>query len=529
MADKESILQLGIEAARAGDKEEARKFFRLLTRETPQDSQAWLWLAGVAEDRDEKRAALEMVTQLDPSNQMAQKSLASLGGPRPVAPVVPPTPEPVQDYSTSLDDFDVDWDQTQTTASTASTNVRSFDPDETKLDFGTTKASTLDDDFSFLNTERERPTAPIAEPARTRDLTPDEEWARSLDSFGAASSAVNERAKTGAKGDELINFDIPDFGDDFDVNEYMNRERVDASTIEVTAEEAKAPVRKPITKGGISDDAKARLKEKKPRPVGAQRASGGLMPLLLAALALLLIFGGLWWWLNRGDRGGVAGGNGTSTTGVQGNGGGTTSTLPLITGGGTGTQGGNGTQGGTYPPPGGGTNPGGGTAPGGTGGENQPPANPPTNNVPVDPNLGGVQPNILPNGVTPVNVDNWFFNYSGISSIADGNVMNFQPNGRWVAVRLLMFDGTNEGRTIPADLIVLKDDQGRVYRANPDASEAYVNVNPGSFNINQKQAAPTGFNFSVPLLFDVAPDATNLVLFSPLDTNNGYFVRDSAY
>jgi hypothetical protein len=32
--------------------------FRLLTRETPEDPQSWLWLAGVAEDREEKRAAL---------------------------------------------------------------------------------------------------------------------------------------------------------------------------------------------------------------------------------------------------------------------------------------------------------------------------------------------------------------------------------------------------------------------------------------------------------------------------------------
>src|SRR5436190_904356 len=35
MADTESILQLGIEAARAGDKDEARNLFRLLTREPP--------------------------------------------------------------------------------------------------------------------------------------------------------------------------------------------------------------------------------------------------------------------------------------------------------------------------------------------------------------------------------------------------------------------------------------------------------------------------------------------------------------
>ena len=56
MADTESILQLGIDAARAGQKEEARDLFRLLTREKPDDPQAWLWLAGVSDDRAEKAA-----------------------------------------------------------------------------------------------------------------------------------------------------------------------------------------------------------------------------------------------------------------------------------------------------------------------------------------------------------------------------------------------------------------------------------------------------------------------------------------
>lgn len=49
MADSDSILQLGIEAARDGNREEARNLFRLLTRQDPSNAQAWLWLAGVAE------------------------------------------------------------------------------------------------------------------------------------------------------------------------------------------------------------------------------------------------------------------------------------------------------------------------------------------------------------------------------------------------------------------------------------------------------------------------------------------------
>src|SRR5688572_21261417 len=85
MADTESIMRLGIEAARAGDKEEARNLFRLLTREQPDNPQSWLWLAGVAEDREEKRAALERVLTLEPTNDLARKGLQALGVSAPAA------------------------------------------------------------------------------------------------------------------------------------------------------------------------------------------------------------------------------------------------------------------------------------------------------------------------------------------------------------------------------------------------------------------------------------------------------------
>ncbi|MGB9633862.1 MAG: hypothetical protein ACPL8I_11055, partial [Chloroflexaceae bacterium] len=71
MAEPDSILQLGIEAARDNKKEEARQLFRLLTRQEPTNIQGWLWLAGVAENREERQAALERVLELDPDNEMA--------------------------------------------------------------------------------------------------------------------------------------------------------------------------------------------------------------------------------------------------------------------------------------------------------------------------------------------------------------------------------------------------------------------------------------------------------------------------
>jgi len=79
MAESDTILQLGIEAAREGNREEARNLFGLLTRQEPDNAQAWLWLAGVADGPEQRRAALERAVELDPSNEMAVKGLQAMG------------------------------------------------------------------------------------------------------------------------------------------------------------------------------------------------------------------------------------------------------------------------------------------------------------------------------------------------------------------------------------------------------------------------------------------------------------------
>jgi hypothetical protein len=89
MADSETLLQLGIDAAREGRRDDARNLFGLLTRQDPNNSQAWLWLAGVAEGPEQRRAALEHVVELDPSNEMAIKGLQAMGAAPSVRPSVP--------------------------------------------------------------------------------------------------------------------------------------------------------------------------------------------------------------------------------------------------------------------------------------------------------------------------------------------------------------------------------------------------------------------------------------------------------
>ena len=79
MAESDTILQLGIEAPREGNREEARNLFGLLTRQEPDNAQAWLWLAGVADGPEQRRAALERAVELDPTNEMAVKGLQAMG------------------------------------------------------------------------------------------------------------------------------------------------------------------------------------------------------------------------------------------------------------------------------------------------------------------------------------------------------------------------------------------------------------------------------------------------------------------
>jgi hypothetical protein len=91
--DPESILRLGKKATEDKRYDEAHRLFTLLTREDPNNVAGWLWLAGVAQSNDERRAALERVIELEPNEEgrnhkLARKGLLAMG----VTPATPSTP-----------------------------------------------------------------------------------------------------------------------------------------------------------------------------------------------------------------------------------------------------------------------------------------------------------------------------------------------------------------------------------------------------------------------------------------------------
>ncbi len=71
----DTLLKLGMKAARAGNKANARALALALTGEWPDETRAWLLLAGVAANREERQRALEHALALDPDNPLARKGL----------------------------------------------------------------------------------------------------------------------------------------------------------------------------------------------------------------------------------------------------------------------------------------------------------------------------------------------------------------------------------------------------------------------------------------------------------------------
>src|SRR4029079_17007417 len=97
-------------------------------------------------------------------------------------------------------------------------------------------------------------------------------------------------------------------------------------------------------------------------------------------------------------------------------------------------------------------------------------------------------------------------------------VGSFTANGNWVLVLVHMKNNSGSDQPLPADFFVLKDAQGRIYRPQPPVSSAYV-IRGVNADVSMEDSVPAnGVTTSIPLLFDVTPGATNLVLFASANT-----------
>jgi hypothetical protein len=76
--DHQEKLRQAVELARGGDRQEARRLVEEVLQDDEENARAWLLLARLTDNVDEKRMALTTVLQLSPGNQRAQEMLDQL-------------------------------------------------------------------------------------------------------------------------------------------------------------------------------------------------------------------------------------------------------------------------------------------------------------------------------------------------------------------------------------------------------------------------------------------------------------------
>ena len=454
MAESDTILQLGIEAAREGNRDEARNLFSLLTRQEPDNTQAWLWLAGVADSQDERRAALERVIALDPSNEMASNGLAKMGvDPSSVAASsAPVAPVPVSVPTNLDDDFATTIDNLPPGA-TASTSAPGNDEER--------YAAELDSAFDDYDEVEKVGGGPRNLPT---DYTDD-------DAAGAATLAGSSSAR------------------DRVASRRGTRRTFDSSSYENNP---------PARRGGLSSIA-----------------------LWLIGIILLLLLGTFLFRYFQDRNGGVAISPTTESTASANQATADAGALlPTNTGdtsgivSGTGDVSGTGTvtDTGAVTPP----------AP-----QETPQVQPPVTGTNPDP--ATANPQQVPVG-TVLNANGFSYSFpdatyaTSLGATVGGNTAQ---NGRYAVVLMLISNTSGTAQAIPADLFVIKDAQGRVYSTNGAVSKAYVIPGVNADKSLEDQLPADGVSYSVALVFDVAPDATNLVLFTRPNQGQGFLVLNA--
>jgi hypothetical protein len=121
---------------------------------------------------------------------------------------------------------------------------------------------------------------------------------------------------------------------------------------------------------------------------------------------------------------------------------------------------------------------------------------------------------------------------AALSNIATGSYGGARPaRGQYLIVLAYVRNAGTTPQQIPDGFFVVKDAQGRVSDFNRAASVEYINrfggTGPGgagdyAANAQLPPGAPLG---SMPLLFDVSPDATEIVLFSRDNPSQGFRIR----
>jgi hypothetical protein len=93
-ANVEAMVREGVNAFKAGKKDEARILLSKAVELDPYNEEGWLWLSGVVTSVDDQRTCLENVLAIDPNNSRARSGLDYLIKQNPSLAIEPPSPLP---------------------------------------------------------------------------------------------------------------------------------------------------------------------------------------------------------------------------------------------------------------------------------------------------------------------------------------------------------------------------------------------------------------------------------------------------
>ncbi|HEU5014455.1 MAG TPA: hypothetical protein VFT66_18165 [Roseiflexaceae bacterium] len=492
MAESDTILQLGIEAAREGNREEARNLFSLLTRQEPDNVQGWLWLAGVANDADERRAALERVVELDPSNEMARRGLQAMG-------VSPST-------------------RTQPAAPTEPGPIE----------------------------EEVAPVAPVAPTVPDRELTDDERLAAELDMAYDDYDSVervgggfrNEPTPVSGERDEDLDADAVGATSGRGRRGSRRYGNEDAADYDASATGRRRPmglllglvvaialilcvlfwvVPNFINRGanivGTNINGNANIAGIGTSEVGGVAGTGNSN----AGTGAITDTSGL---TGTGELSNTNGVTGTNNVTLTGNLSGTTnltSTTPLTS-----------TAAPAEQPT---------AAPAAPAEPTAAPAEPtaaagqPGAQPPATGNLGSANPQPVPVGES-IQAGDWSYTFPGFclgscATVVGKQIGSFTAQGNYVVALVLVSNNTGTAQPIPQNFFVVKDAQGNVYTPQPQVSSAYL-IRGVNADRSQEDAVPAGAtNTSLPLVFDIPSGASNLMLFSSANPSQGFQILNS--
>lgn len=76
--NREELLQMAINAARAGNKKPARLMFEQVLKQDKNNERAMMWMAKIADTKAERREWLQRVVSVNPNNDQARDALKSM-------------------------------------------------------------------------------------------------------------------------------------------------------------------------------------------------------------------------------------------------------------------------------------------------------------------------------------------------------------------------------------------------------------------------------------------------------------------